>query len=178
MQDLSVVLRDNRSLYVSLNAEPADMAQDLVVPYIKGMARKFDVLPTQIRIEITEREELTSQVAMSHMEDLSALGYFFLIDDFGTGNANFALLAELPFRGLKIDRMFATAYTDESHLKAVLPGIVHIAAELGLEVIIEGVETAEQELQLRKIAPEATGQGWHYGHPLSADDARNTVSPA
>lgn len=46
-----------------------------------------------------------------------------------------------------------------------------IARELGLDVIAEGVETEEQDLLLYRIAPEAIGQGWHYGRPLSTKDA-------
>lgn len=171
MKDLSFALRESRELYVSINAEPVDMAQECIVRYICSVTEDFGVLPQQLRIEITEREELVSATANSNMQTLSVLGYQFLIDDFGTGSANFSHLAQSPFRGIKIDRMFVAAINEDSPLRPVLPGMYRIARELGLDVIAEGVETEQQELLLYQIAPEAIGQGWHYGRPLSTEDA-------
>lgn len=114
MNDLAPALREHRNLYVSINAEPVDMAQECVVRYIGSVTNDFGVLPEQIRIEITEREELVSAAAKSNMQALSVLGYRFLIDDFGTGSANFSRLAQSPFRGIKIDRMFVAAINEDS----------------------------------------------------------------
>lgn len=175
MNDLAPALRKHENLYVSINAEPVDMAQECIVRYISSIAGDFGVLPEQIRIEITEREELVSAAAKRNMQALSVLGYRFLIDDFGTGSANFSHLAQSPFRGIKIDRMFVAAINEDSPLRPVLPGMYRIARELGLDVIAEGVETEEQHLQLCRIAPEAIGQGWHYGRPLSSRDALATI---
>ncbi|MGE6331635.1 EAL domain-containing protein [Stenotrophomonas sp. NPDC077659] len=171
MNDLSAALRQHRHLYVSINAEPVDMAQESIVRYVSSVTDSFGVAPEQLRIEITEREERVSAIARNNMEALSVLGYRFLIDDFGTGSANFSRLAQSPFQGIKIDRMFVAAINEESPLCPVLPGMYRIARELGLEVIAEGVETEEQDLLLARIAPEAIGQGWHYGYPLSLAEA-------
>jgi len=171
VNDLAAALRDHRNLYVSINAEPVDMAQECLIRYISSISEDSGILPEQIRIEITEREELVSPAAKCNMQALSDLGYLFLIDDFGTGSANFSHLAQTPFRGIKIDRMFVAAINEDSPLRSVLPGMYRIARELGLDVIAEGVETKEQDLQLCRIAPDAIGQGWLYGHPLSAKDA-------
>ncbi|KAG1241827.1 hypothetical protein G6F65_023334 [Rhizopus arrhizus] len=67
--------------------------------------------------------------------------------------------------------MFVSAITEESPLRPVLPGMYQIARQLGLEVIVEGVETAEQDALLQQIAPSAVGQGWLYGTPVQADAA-------
>ena len=56
-------------------------------------------------------------------------------------------------------------------MRPVLPGMYQIARQLGLEVIVEGVETAEQDALLQQIAPSAVGQGWLYGTPVQADAA-------
>ena len=170
LTDLGPALREHRNLYVSINAEPIDMEQENIVRYISSITSDFGVRPGQIHIEITEREELSSELAKSNMQSLSSLGYGFLIDDFGTGSANFSHLAQSPFRGIKIDRMFVAATTENSPLGPVLQGMYSIAQELGLDIVVEGVETEQQELLLRHIAPEAIGQGWHYGRPLSATE--------
>lgn len=169
--DLAPALRVHRDLYVSVNAEPVDMAQECIVRYICSVAEQLDIRPWQIRIEITEREEQVSAAAQCNMLALHERGFHFLVDDFGTGSANFSRLAQSPFRGIKIDRMFVSAITQDSPLRPVLPGMYRIARELGLEVIAEGVETADEHAALACIAPLATGQGWHYGRPLQVDGA-------
>ncbi len=178
MDELSPALRQHDSLYVSVNAEPADMAQDCIVRYITSITRDSGVCPHQLRIEITEREELVSETAKDNMRALSRLGYQFLIDDFGTGAANFSQLAQSPFGGVKLDRMFVAAITEDSPLRPVLPGMCRIALELGLDVIVEGVETEEQTRVLSQIAPDAVGQGWYFGRPVPAAEAMASIEEA
>lgn len=131
MNDLAPALREHRNLYVSINAEPVDMAQECVVRYIGSVTNDFGVLPEQIRIEITEREELVSAAAKSNMQALSVLGYRFLIDDFGTGSANFSHLAQSPFRGIKIDRMFVAAINEDSPCGPFCQGCIASHVSLG-----------------------------------------------
>ncbi len=122
--------------------------------------------PEQIRIEITEREELVSATAKSNMQALSVLGYRFLIDDFGTAAR---ISPTSPNRRFEESRSIACSWplSTRTPLRPVLPGMYRIARELGLDVIAEGVETEEQDLLLYRIAPDAIGQGWHYGRPLN-----------
>lgn len=178
MDELSPALRQHDNLYVSVNAEPGDMAQDWIVRYITSITGESGVRPHQLRIEITEREELVSETAKDNMCALSRLGYQFLIDDFGTGAANFSQLAQSPIGGVKLDRMFVAAITEDSPLRPVLPGMCRIALELGLDVIVEGVETEEQARMLSQIAPDAVGQGWYFGRPVPAADAIATIDEA
>ncbi len=168
--ELGPSLRRHPQLYVSVNAEPHDLAQACVVRYLDALLHEAGLRPSQIRIEVTEREQLC-EVGKANIGRLEALGYKLLIDDFGTGSANFSHLAESPFHGVKIDRMFVTAITEDSPLRSVLPGMYQIARKLGMDVIIEGIETPEQVALLRELATDAVGQGWHYGYPLPSDDA-------
>ncbi len=169
MHELGPALRTHPHVYLSVNAEPIDLAQDWLVRYVDGLVKEAGLLPSQIRIEVTEREDLC-EAAKTSMGELAQLGYRFLIDDFGTGSANFSHLAQSPFQGIKIDRMFVTAITEDSPLRPVLPGMYQIAQQLGMDVIIEGVETADQVALLRDSAPNAVGQGWYYGYPLPLAD--------
>ncbi|WP_312708043.1 EAL domain-containing protein [Stenotrophomonas sp.] len=168
--ELGPSLRRHPLLYVSVNAEPHDLAQACVVRYLDALLHEAGLRPSQIRIEVTEREQLC-EVGKANIGRLEALGYKLLIDDFGTGSANFSHLAESPFHGVKIDRMFVTAITEDSPLRSVLPGMYQIARKLGMDVIIEGIETPEQVALLRELATDAVGQGWHYGYPLPSEDA-------
>ncbi|VFR94928.1 diguanylate cyclase/phosphodiesterase (GGDEF & EAL domains) with PAS/PAC sensor(s) [plant metagenome] len=171
LREMAPVLGGTEAPYLSINAEPVDMAPEDAVRFVASVTRQAGVLPDQVRIEITEREELVCPGVTAHMAALAALGFRFLIDDFGTGSSNFSHLAQSPFIGIKIDRMFVAAITEESPLRPVLPGMYQIARQLGLEVIVEGVETAEQDTLLQQIAPSAVGQGWLYGVPFPAETA-------
>ncbi len=170
LQELGPSLRRHPKMYVSVNAEPHDLAQPNVVRYLDALLREAGLGPSQIRIEVTEREQLCA-VGKANIGELEAMGYKLLIDDFGTGSANFSHLAESPFQGVKIDRMFVTAITEDSPLRSVLPGMYQIARNLGMDVIIEGIETPQQASLLRELAADAVGQGWHYGYPLPTADA-------
>lgn len=178
LQEFGAALRQHPHLYISVNAEPEDMAQDCLVRYLTSIVADAGVRTDQIRIEVTEREDLSSPLAKANMAELAGLGFKFLIDDFGTGSANFSHLAQSPFSCIKIDGMFVSAITGDSPLKPVLPGMYQIAHALGLAVIIEGIETAEQLELLHQLAPGAIGQGWHLGRPMPLADAQQLLHAA
>lgn len=171
LREMAPALAGANAPYLSINAEPVDMASEDTIGFVVSVTQQAGVLPDQVRIEITEREELVCPGVTAHMAALAALGFRFLIDDFGTGSSNLSHLAQSPFIGIKIDRMFVAAIVEETPLRPVLPGMYQIARQLGLEVIVEGVETAEQDALLQQIAPSAVGQGWLYGTPVPADAA-------
>lgn len=166
--ELGDVLRERRDLHIAVNAEPGDLTDASMVRFIISTVAAAGVLPDQVQIEITEREDASSCALLANMGLLAAEGFTLLIDDFGTGKANFSHLAQSPFKGVKIDRMFVAAMNSESPLRSVLPGMYQIASELGLGVVIEGVETPTQDATLQRLAPKATGQGWLYGMPTHA----------
>lgn len=174
-EDLAPGLKEDRSIYVSLNAETVDIAQEGIVARAQSICSRYNILESQIKIEITERDQLNCPKARLHMERLAANGHEFLIDDFGTGSSNFSHFSQSPFKAIKIDRMFSTAITEESPLRPVLAGMCRIAADLGLEVIAEGIETAEQDAALRRISDKIIGQGWFYGKPMAAEDALDAL---
>lgn len=176
LKEMAPTLRTQTIRYISINAEPADMATEDIVEFVESTARQNDVPPARIRFEITEREDLACRGLTANMAALAARGFRFLMDDFGTGSSNFSHFAQSPFVGIKIDRMFVSAVTEESPLRPVLPGMYQIARQLGLDVIVEGVETECQDALLRQLAPFAIGQGWFYGMPVACEAAAELVS--
>lgn len=171
LAELAPLLRRNPTLHLSFNAEPDDIGHPDAVQYLSNLVRDVGLPPSQVRIEMTERKDLSCQATQANIASLVELGFRFLIDDFGTGTSNFSHLGQSPFYGVKIDRMFVAAITEESLLTPVFPGMYSIARELHLEVIAEGVESAEQDRLLRKIATDAIGQGWFYGRPAPGEVA-------
>src|SRR6266850_1378419 len=95
--------------------------------------------------------EITESVAMGDIkatqrafDGLARIGVFLSIDDFGTGYSSLSYLRQLPARQLKIDRSFVNDIASSSDARAVVDAVVRLAHALGLKVVAEGVETAEQ----------------------------------
>jgi sensor c-di-GMP phosphodiesterase-like protein len=170
LREMAPILQERRDIYVSINVEAIDLVEAEVISHVADVVKGFGVNPNQIRFELTERDESCSKI-QANIQKLANAGFKFLIDDFGTGRANFSHLAQSPFIGIKIDRMFTSAVDEDSPLRPVLPAICNVADELGLEIIAEGVETADQAAALRSMSPEIVGQGWYFGHPLPCEHA-------
>ena len=125
--------------------------------------------PTCLEIEITE------SMLMNRIEAINAVlaalrgrGVAVSIDDFGTGYSSLVHLQQLQLDKLKIDRTFI-AKIDKCAENANFAGsIVSLGQSIGLEIIVEGVETAEQLGVLRQLGCD-TLQGNHFSRPLPAD---------
>jgi EAL domain-containing protein (putative c-di-GMP-specific phosphodiesterase class I) len=101
------------------------------------------------------------------LRQLKGLGVTLSIDDFGTGYSNLAYLQRLPLNQLKIDRQFVSGLETDAGDAAIVTAILGLAGTLGLAVVAEGVETAEQAARLHALGCEL-GQGFYFGRPQSA----------
>lgn len=141
-----------------------------------ALCAEHGVACTQIELEITESMLLQADgahVAMLHA--MRAHGFRLALDDFGTGYSSLSYLHRLPFTSLKIDRSFVTALIDESGDyaggSALVPAIITMAHNLGLEVVAEGVETPSQLVLLRDLHCDIH-QGYLSGRPMPEADFR------
>jgi EAL domain-containing protein (putative c-di-GMP-specific phosphodiesterase class I) len=91
------------------------------------------------------------------------------IDDFGTGHSSLAQLRDLPFDELKIDRGFVDGAAKSSTLRAICTASLRMAQQLKMQVVAEGVETAEDWDMLHDLGCD-TAQGYLVAHPLTAPD--------
>jgi EAL domain-containing protein (putative c-di-GMP-specific phosphodiesterase class I) len=91
------------------------------------------------------------------------------IDDYGTGYSSLARLRELPVNELKLDRSFLAGITHDARANAIVRSIVDLAHSLGLTLVAEGIETAEDESMLRSLSCDL-GQGYHLSRPLPAQE--------
>jgi len=120
--------------------------------------------------------EVTESVMAAHedrvLENLTRLrdgGVRIAIDDFGTGYSSLSYLKRLPITGLKVDQSFVHGLPDDGDNASIVDMICGLASNLGLETIIEGVETAKQ-LDFLSRYPHTLLQGFHFSHPMPAED--------
>ncbi|MEO5333338.1 MAG: EAL domain-containing protein [Magnetococcus sp. YQC-5] len=122
-----------------------------------------------LELEITESMMMTNteQVA-STLEKLRDMGVSIAMDDFGTGHSSLALLKRLPIQILKIDRSFVSDLKPDSDNTAFIAAILSMARQLGLHVVVEGVETAEQ-LEILNSQGGDDVQGFFFCPPLGKE---------
>lgn len=165
-------LEDNQALAadfkVSFNIFPRDiMAMDHIIELANLPAianSRFS-----ITIEIVEDEHLDTGIAQESLKLLKQHGINTAIDDFGTGYSNLNQLKKICCQTLKIDRSFVMDMEESSVRSSLLPYIVGIAQELGMEIIAEGIETESQRQELTKLGV-TLGQGWLFGKPMPASE--------
>jgi EAL domain-containing protein (putative c-di-GMP-specific phosphodiesterase class I) len=112
------------------------------------------------------------------LKRLRALGAGLAIDDFGTGQSSLSQLKDIPFDTVKIDQSFLARHggTDlDSESDVVLESIVTLAHDLKRNVVVEGVESEDDERRLKEIGCEFA-QGFYYAAPLQLSDALNYIA--
>ena len=132
------------------------------------------LLPDRLEFELTESVLMQQgEEAASVFRALQAMGVTISIDDFGTGYSSLSYLRRYPVNRLKIDRSFVRGIATDAHDAAITNGIIALAHSVGLGVVAEGVESAQQLDLLRESGcEEAQGNYLGYPGPASAIYAR------
>lgn len=127
------------------------------------------VAPHRLEIEITESMLLSKYgSAASVLNALLELGATVALDDFGTGFSSLTYLRKLPFSRIKIDQSFIRDMLVQPDCAAIVKSVISLARDLNIDVVAEGVETADQLEYLRQISCDEV-QGYLIGRPVSAD---------
>jgi EAL domain-containing protein (putative c-di-GMP-specific phosphodiesterase class I)/AmiR/NasT family two-component response regulator len=144
-----------------------DTALNLSMPeQLTRLAQAAGLAPSDLIIEVTEGKLMRKRaVAMETLTRLSLIGFVLSIDDFGTGYSSLAQLVDLPFKELKIDARFVQRARSEPKAEAILRISVTIGQTLGMGVVAEGVETAEQMNFLRGCGGTVV-QGYYLARPM------------
>jgi len=123
-----------------------------------------------LELEVTESALMTDfEETRDILTQLSSLGISIALDDFGTGYSSLSYLRMFPLDILKIDRSFVKDMLADEQAKNIVDVIVHLAHCLGLKLVGEGIETAEQWETLKQINCEE-GQGYYFSKPINEND--------
>jgi diguanylate cyclase (GGDEF)-like protein/PAS domain S-box-containing protein len=158
------------AFYVGINVSGMQLRVGGAFQGVLGEAmRKHGIDNDELMLEITERH-LVQDVkgGLPLLEALTANGLRVSIDDFGTGYSNLESLKNLTVNQIKIDRAFVRNLMTESGDRAIVRSIIALGRSLGLQVVAEGVETAEQMQMLREFGCDLL-QGFLYARPLEVD---------
>jgi diguanylate cyclase (GGDEF)-like protein len=159
-------------LPVSVNISVRQFEHTELATLVSVLAEELGIDASLVHFEITESAAMqNSQQHLGALQALRNLGSRILIDDFGTGYSSLSYLKHLPIDTLKIDRAFVRDMAVDANDAAIVRAIVGVAKSLGLQLVAEGIETAEQLECLRKLDCEC-GQGFYFSPPVSADSCR------
>ena len=111
-----------------------------------------------------------SELVAENLRELKALGVSLVLDDFGTGYSSLAYLRRFPIDAIKIDRRFIAGLGHDTDDSTIVEAIVRMAAGLRLDVVAEGIETAEQAEILDAMGCRC-GQGFLWSTPVAPDRA-------
>ncbi|MES2903609.1 MAG: EAL domain-containing protein [Pseudomonadota bacterium] len=132
-------------LRLSLNLVPEDLAREGYDDWLVAELAEAGVDPRRLTLEITESSLVIDRsIVATRLTRLRDLGIEIAVDDFGTGYANLAYLTSLPLDSLKIDRGLIAEIVGGSRDRIVVKAMIGMARELGLKVVVEGIETAGQ----------------------------------
>lgn len=160
----------NGDFTVSVNLSRIHLNNPYLVDDLCLIARKYDVSPSCIEIELTESaifENIDSLVTI--MNELKEKGFMISIDDFGSGYSSLNLLKDIPTDILKIDKEFLSEASDSGRGRKIISSIVQMANELGIQTVAEGVETKEQVDFLVDIGCDIA-QGYYFAKPMPIED--------
>ncbi len=169
LADLSPLMSECPEFRLSLNVAPQDLDDPAFLPMLEAETAKARVAAQCLVMEITERAAANSETAKETIVRLRSMGHSVHIDDFGTGYSSLAYLHDLSVDGLKIDKAFTQAVGTESVPVLILPQIFSLAASLGLQVTVEGIETEEQARYFSASPLPMLGQGWYLGRPMPVE---------
>jgi diguanylate cyclase (GGDEF)-like protein/PAS domain S-box-containing protein len=162
--------------YVSVNVSVRQFRMPDFVDQVFDELAKAGLPPHQLTVEITESlllgddDQIRADIAR-----LREAGIKVSIDDFGTGYSSLSYLHRVPVDTLKLDKSFVDTITASSQQLDLVRGIIQLAGTLSLEVVAEGVETAEEHRLLTE-AGCALGQGYLFARPLPEEDARLRIA--
>ncbi len=137
---------------------------------VNNLLQVYRLPPRSLELEVTETglmEDITT--AAQHLLSLRRSGALIAIDDFGTGYSSLTYLKSLPLDKIKIDKSFVQDLFEDEDDATIVRAIIQLGRSLGMQVIAEGVETAEQEAYIIAQGCDE-GQGYLYSKPLPPRD--------
>ncbi|WP_313712229.1 EAL domain-containing protein [Pseudomonas sp.] len=168
--------RQGLEVRVSVNLSVYQLRQGKLVSLVRQVLEETGLAPHLLELELTESQLLDSvEHIIATFEQLHALGVKLAIDDFGTGYSSLSYLKRLPVDYVKIDQAFIRGLHEGSQDAAITQAIITLSRSLGLKVVAEGVETAEQLAFLREHACDEA-QGYLISRPVPEPEFRQMLA--
>jgi EAL domain-containing protein (putative c-di-GMP-specific phosphodiesterase class I) len=153
-------------LAISLNISPLQLMSPDFIPALIHDLKRWHIDVSRVEIELTESVIVDDTLlAAERLSELRAAGFSIALDDFGTGYSSMGYLTRLQFDTLKIDKSFVGRISGSKKEASVVDGMIRMAHGLDLQVVCEGIRTAEEFEYLKELGCDLA-QGYHFDPPL------------
>ncbi len=170
-----VGLDDEPTVTMSVNVSPRQLRHPDFVKDVSRILVKTGLLPSHLTLEITESFMVDDPAsARARLHELKTLGVRISMDDFGTGYSSLASLQDLPLDILKIDKLFVDHVAEDPRRTAFAQAIIRMGKTLGLGLVAEGVENADQAERLQSLGCRFA-QGFYFSRPVHADEIQKML---
>ncbi len=156
-----------RDLRMSINISPRQLEQPEFGRTVEAAVQRYDIPPEFLQLELTETTLMESET-IEPLQDLFSSGFRIALDDFGTGYSSLRYLRRFPINTLKLDRSFAREIATDSLAASIATGLISMAHNLNLSVVVEGVEDPSQLAFLRQNGCDEV-QGYLIGKPVAPE---------
>ncbi len=154
-----------RNVQMSVNVSARQFQHPDFVSHLERALQESGFAPRCLMLELTESVLVTSESALEQaLARLKEIGVTLALDDFGTGYASLSYLQRFPVDVVKIDRSFLAEIHDPAADVILLRGIIDLSKGLGLNTVVEGVETEAQHHLVRSLGSHGA-QGFYFGYP-------------
>ncbi len=165
-------------LWISVNMSGKLFMRSDMVDELLGILEETGLDPQSLRIEVTENVVMDhAECAVRNLMELRRMGIKLSVDDFGTGYSSLSYLQRFHYDSLKIDRSFVSQLDRPGESRAIVETILQLANNLGIGVVAEGIETADQVDRLRQMQC-SHGQGFWFSRPLEVSAAEKLIASA
>lgn len=151
--------------YIEVNLSVAQCMQDDLADKIIDLAKKYNVSPDSLNLEITETAEATAHSAMErNLERLSTAGFSFSLDDYGTGYSNIKRVVSMPLKIVKLDKSFVDEMSNP-RMTIVVENTVKMLKAMNMEIVVEGIETELMVERFEQLRCDFI-QGYYFSKPI------------
>ena len=156
---------------ISVNQSKIVFYHENYISELKSLLKEYDVSASYITLEVLESTVIEDFKLFNQiLSEVKKLGFSVSLDDFGSGYSSLNVLSKLDIDELKIDRIFlhTDSELENKKTKWILEAIINIAKKSNIRVVVEGVESIEDDRFIRCIGANV-GQGYYYSRPLAID---------
>ena len=156
---------------VAINVSVRQLGKDGFHQELERVLKQTGFDPHYLELELTESKVMDNpQAVVAELDMIRQLGIDLAVDDFGTGHSSLSYLQRLPLRTLKIDQSFVSDIGKDRDAEEIIKTIIAMGHNLGLRLVAEGVETAQQVAYLQKHKCDLM-EGYYFSKPLPYDQA-------
>jgi diguanylate cyclase (GGDEF)-like protein len=170
LRQCNVWNKETAGLDVAVNLSAWNLQSSRLPEQISGLLTSSGVSSSQLELELTESAIMANpKQAAEILTSMKQMGLLITVDDFGTGYSSLAHLNRLPIDVIKIDKSFVMKMATETQDAVIVRSMIHLAHNLNLKVVAEGVENRQTIDMLRTMGCDMA-QGYYISHPRLAEE--------